>query len=420
MDDCENIKLLYEGGQGYIYEIRCKDGVNYAKKVLKDIEDNNKRRFEREIRIISTLDHKNIVPIKDYDTSNQCYYIMPLADGNLRDYLNSKFGESELWIFNEILNGVKICHDKGIIHRDLKPQNVLLFEKKGGFIEIGISDFGLGFFYDRDTTVLTSTTGMGTFEYCSPEQMRNARDVDHRTDIYSLGAILSEILTGRIFYDEGTKNIPKKYLHIIMKSTNPDPSKRYQSIDELIEAVVNVEKGIYLKPKDAIKQENELIEKDLKYLIIGTEKLMQIYTQNLEDRQIFLECLPYTKKFILEQMIKRYDSEFEIIFSQYDNYVSENSNFEYCSIIANFYYNVFTLTQSYNIKSLIITTLPIMGYSANRWHVGEIFAKILAIVDDPNLIEEVYTLFKNNTNVASFCMEYCKGCSLPIRLNEFR
>ncbi len=423
MEEYTTVGEIGRGGQAVVYEVKDNHGMRYAKKILTSDSESAIRRFEREIRLSLKISHKNIVPILSSDTSNDMNsYIMPLADGNLREYLNERSGEVELWVFKEILDGVKAVHDGGTIHRDLNPNNILLFAKEGENLYVAITDFGLGVLSERDSTTLTSTHGMGTYGYCSPEQLRNAKDVDWRTDIYSLGVILSNILTGSSFGTVEIGEIPEKYRHIVKRSCDPDRAKRYQSVDELLEAIGSIENGAYDRPKDTIQREVELTKRKFQYLLEGTKNIVNIYIQNLSDQSLYKDNLPDTEFIILKTMIDKYPSEFETIFSKYDEYASKSSpyDYDYFDTIADLYENVFNLADSDGIKSIIIHRLPIMGNSSGQWHVGKVFARILSKLDDPGLIDEVYDLFKKNTGAASFCMGYCDEISLPSKLNEFR
>ncbi|KAF1078640.1 serine/threonine-protein kinase [Methanogenium sp. MK-MG] len=304
MEDYTIVREIGRGGQAVVYEVEDSQGTKYAQKILNSTDESAKKRFEREIRLVLNISHKNIVPILSFDTSSEMYsYIMPLGDGNLKKYLNETSGESELWIFKEILEGVKAAHDGGTIHRDLNPNNILLFAKDGEKLHVAITDFGLGVLSERDTTTLTATHGMGTYQYCSPEQLKNAKDVDLRTDIYSLGVILSNILTGSPFGTVEPSEIPEKYRHIVKKSCDPDRTKRYQSVDELLEAIESIENGAYDRPEDALQEEVELTKRNSQYFSEGTKNIINIYIQNLSDQSLYKDNLPNTEFMILKTMI---------------------------------------------------------------------------------------------------------------------
>src|SRR5262249_49932146 len=132
-------------------------------------------------------------------------------------------------VFPGIAAGVSYSHGNGVIHRDLKPQNVLFVRDGNRKLIPAVADFGLGRFTDRDSTTLTlSSVSMGTFEYMPPEQLRgDSKHVDHRGDIYSLGKILYEILTGDLpFPGIDLPKVPASFVYIVERATALRPEDR--------------------------------------------------------------------------------------------------------------------------------------------------------------------------------------------------
>lgn len=132
-----------------------------------------------------------------FDDDEELSFAMPIATGNLRPRLGQTASDHELAFsyFEQILAAIEHAHQNGIVHRDLKPENVLFLA--GLFDDYPvISDFGLGRLLDRDTTTLTQAGGLFvTFGYAAPEQYSDAPNADARSDIYSLGVLLREMLT---------------------------------------------------------------------------------------------------------------------------------------------------------------------------------------------------------------------------------
>ncbi len=182
-----------------------------------------------------------VVPIlarnvrKDND---EPWFIMPLATESAAEYLSRTQGMSAIWLFKEACLGVEYIHTKGsgVWHRDVKPQNILLFELDGQTFA-AVSDLGLGRFARRDTVTLTQP-GMsyGTVGYMSPEQQAGG-EVDQRTDIYSLGKLLYQILTGQAPTTIVLANVPSEYARIIETATEYDPKNRYSSVREILDAL---------------------------------------------------------------------------------------------------------------------------------------------------------------------------------------
>ena len=246
-------EFLARGGMG---EVRlATDNGFYGSVVLKTItahaiaDKELRNRLKRESRILSRLNHPNIVKIIHADFNHEPpYYIMEYCKGgDLCSHMKTDSYEPFMSMFLQALGGMLYAHKQGVIHRDLKPHN-LLIDSKG---VCKVSDFGLGMFIARDSTTITSSDiGMGTPYYMSPEQIRNAKHVDHRSDIYSLGIILTEKMCGATpirrqyivksimdRFQSISEVTAQKLVHIMNKASAHYPDDRYQSIDEFIKSV---------------------------------------------------------------------------------------------------------------------------------------------------------------------------------------
>ncbi|MGI9474555.1 MAG: serine/threonine-protein kinase, partial [Rubripirellula sp.] len=212
--DLEIGELLGQGGMGAVYRARqTKLDRHVALKIIRpeSAEDPSfTERFNREARTLARLNHPNIVAVYDFgevtvvgDDGGQrilYYFLMECVDGaNLRQLLQA--GELNagraLSIVSQICDALQFAHDEGIVHRDIKPENILV-DTRG---RLKIADFGLAKLLSEDATDYTLTGThqvMGTPRYMAPEQMEGARAVDHRADIYSLGVVFYEMLTGEL------------------------------------------------------------------------------------------------------------------------------------------------------------------------------------------------------------------------------
>ncbi len=172
------------------------------REVLQDTEA--RARFEREAKTIAMLEHPAIVPVYDYGEDNgQLYLVMRLMKGgSLTERLKrGALSLAEATRLTERLAGaLDAAHAKGIIHRDLKPGNVLFDEYDNPYI----SDFGIAKWSQASVVLTRSNAVVGTPAYMSPEQIRGESDIDRRSDIYAFGAILFEMLTGRLPYEGDT------------------------------------------------------------------------------------------------------------------------------------------------------------------------------------------------------------------------
>ena len=251
------IDKLGEGGMGVLY--LAEDLQLNRKAVLKflppdmmnDLETN--LRFKREAQSAGSLSHPNIVTIYDVGVhENKTFIAMEYVEGKtLRELIKS----DELTIEKitdisvQICEGLNEAHSKGITHRDIKPENILIDEKG----KVKIVDFGLAKIKNTSRGITKQDSTVGTLKYMSPEQIRN-QNVDHRSDIWSFGVILYEMITGKypfkgehdasLFYSiinqspeplaRYKSDIAEGFQRIIDKSLDKDPETRYQHIDELL------------------------------------------------------------------------------------------------------------------------------------------------------------------------------------------
>lgn len=255
-DRYEILELIGSGGMANVYKARC-HRLNrlVAVKILKsDLADNAdfRRRFRDESRAVAQLSHANIVSVYDVSTSGETEYIvMELIDGiTLKQYMERRgrmdWRES-LHFISQIMRGLSHAHSRGIIHRDIKPQNIMVL--RDGSVKV--ADFGIACLADSAQTL--TQEALGSVHYISPEQARGDRP-DARSDIYSSGVVLYEMLTGRLPFEgesavsvaiqhlssiplaprEINPDIPEQLELICMKAMAPDLEHRYQSADAMI------------------------------------------------------------------------------------------------------------------------------------------------------------------------------------------
>ena len=236
-DRYEILELIGSGGMANVYKARC-HRLNrlVAIKILKsDLADNAdfRRRFHDESQAVAQLSHANIVSVYDVSTNpDREYIVMELIDGiTLKQYMERRgrmdWRES-LHFITQIMRGLSHAHSRGIIHRDIKPQNIMVL--RDGSVKV--ADFGIACLANQGQTL--TQEALGSVHYISPEQARGDR-IDARSDIYSAGVVLYEMLTGRLPF-EGDSAVSVEPLELIcMKAMNSDPNKRYASADAMIE-----------------------------------------------------------------------------------------------------------------------------------------------------------------------------------------
>ena len=193
-------------------------------------------RFLREIRIARSLDHPLIVPVSDSGNVGEIlYYVMPYVEGEtLYERLQRERRlplADALHLTREVASALGYAHARGILHRDVKPENLLLADGHAM-----VADFGLARAVGADSRTLTETgVVVGTVYYMSPEQLREDRDIDQRTDIYSLGCILFEMLTGGPPY---TGPSLKEVVTRILQAPIPSARRLNPDVPEVVDQAI--------------------------------------------------------------------------------------------------------------------------------------------------------------------------------------
>ena len=252
----ELLELIGSGGMANVYKAKC-HRLNrlVAIKILKsELAENAefRRRFRDESLAVAQLSHANIVSIYDVSSSQGTdYIVMELIDGiTLKQYMERR-GHMDwreaLHFITQIMRGLSHAHSRGIIHRDIKPQNIMVL--RDGSVKV--ADFGIACLADAHQTL--AQEALGSVHYISPEQAKGDR-LDARSDIYSAGVVLYEMLTGRLPFEgnsavsvaiqhlssvplsprEINPEIPEALELICMKAMNADLTKRYQSADAML------------------------------------------------------------------------------------------------------------------------------------------------------------------------------------------
>ncbi len=258
------IEPLGQGGMAQVYRAYHPTLDRYvAIKVLRsDLIDDQEflARFSREARSVAALRHPNIVQVFDFDVQDDHYFmVMELLEGNtLKAYLNNYRSKGKTVppneiarILSDVLKGLAYAHANGIIHRDIKPANLLL-TRRG---EAVVTDFGIAQIVGS-TQYTVSGALMGTLHYMAPEQGMGT-NVDQRSDLYSLGVVLYEMLTGHPPFDADTPlailmkhlndplplpaapnpTIARPFERVLLKALAKQPQERYQNAEEMMRAV---------------------------------------------------------------------------------------------------------------------------------------------------------------------------------------
>jgi serine/threonine protein kinase len=253
----EILGLVGRGGMGAVYKARQRelDRIVAVKILPPEVgrDPSFAQRFSREARALARLNHPNIVAVHDFgQTGGLYYFVMEFIDGtNLRQAMlaGQLPPQQALAIVPQICDALQYAHDEGVVHRDIKPENILL-DKRG---RVKIADFGLSKLIGADGTAapelaLTGTHQvMGTIRYMAPEQLEGAKAVDHRADIYSLGVVFYEMLTGELplgrFAPPSQKvQVDVRLDEVVLRALEKEPQRRYQQASEVKTAVEAIPK----------------------------------------------------------------------------------------------------------------------------------------------------------------------------------
>jgi tRNA A-37 threonylcarbamoyl transferase component Bud32/tetratricopeptide (TPR) repeat protein len=215
-------------------------------------------RFQREARIVAKLDHPHIIPIYDFAEHNgHPYLVMRFIEGETLKARTVARGSLEpqeiLCIARAVGQALTYAHGQGVLHRDIKPSNILLTPAGGVYL----TDFGLARMAEAGESTLSRDMMLGTPQYISPEQAKGIRALDARTDVYSLGVVLYELLVGRVPFTADTPyaivhdhiftplpmprelnpDLPESLERVLLKALAKEPDDRFQSVEELVTAL---------------------------------------------------------------------------------------------------------------------------------------------------------------------------------------
>ncbi|HPQ40732.1 MAG TPA: bifunctional serine/threonine-protein kinase/formylglycine-generating enzyme family protein [bacterium] len=269
-------KFLGRGGMGEVYQVRHQTlESDYAIKILPPSfakRQDALQRFQNEARVMSRLNHTNIVRVDDFRMTDGLYWLrMELARGDeegavsLQDLADRYQGilppDFLLQIMRDVIAGVAYAHSNGVVHRDLKPANVLLFPQSDGTLQAKVSDYGLvkllgeEFHRTQVTSIISvsqteSREGteedtfnralIGTWEYMAPEQQESG-DVDTRSDVYSLGLMMYRLLTGRKLSpwppSHYVRDLDSALDVFVLRALEPEPCDRFEDSGRMLEAL---------------------------------------------------------------------------------------------------------------------------------------------------------------------------------------
>lgn len=400
----EITELIGEGGMAEVYKAHdVLDNKEVAVKILRKQFASNEefqRRFRNESKAIAVLSHPNIVKVYDMCFSEKIQYIaMEYIDGiTLKDYIDSERvlnWKDAVHFIIQILRALQTAHNRGIVHRDIKPQNIMLLTDG----TIKVMDFGIAKFA-REESMTATDQAIGTVHYISPEQARG--DVtDEKSDIYSVGVMFYEMLTGQKPFDADkpisiavmhmqnvaqrprdiNPNIPSGLEEIIMHAMEKDAEVRYQTATDMIHDI------------EAFKNNNQIV---FGYYRMPAPQARQ-YTA--APRR---ETVPPVPRSQQQNQPEYYDDDYED-YDDYDDYEDEHSRQKSMLV---------PILTSVTIVVVVICAVIVVAIIAGAWRPGS--EKLTTI---PDLIgmqyEDAVTIYEDslvlNVEKESYSEEYAEG-----------
>lgn len=414
--DCQN------NGQGVIWEARTDPGdQTVALKFMKQDPSDSDRstteeRFLREIRCQTMLQHSNIVCVLDSGTNTLRgpWYSMEWADESLRDVLVKHPGglneSTTMRIFTSIVEAMAYAHQEGVLHRDLKPENVLFYNGVPR-----LSDFGLGRRLTSDSARITqSHFGLGTLMYMAPEQFSDAHAVGPAADVYSLGKILFELLTGiRPDFVPDVNKAPAKYRYILHRCLEQDPEKRFSNAGQLAQALsmVSTDASLLSPPEEQAKQAlGRILAEDESAL----HDLAQILMNNPEDSKLYLQFLPLLPAGVVKLFGEKAPSEFGQVLMNFDYFAYGAHPWTFCDTLSDFMTVAYQATTSIASRRLLLARILELGASHHRYYVRDEFADLVEkAIKVPGYAQVVADVLRNDPQSAEFVADTLRQRSMP-------
>lgn len=402
------------GGMGIVLRVLDRNSSEtVALKYCLIADPETKRRFAREVRVMSSIQHRNVMPVLHHNLDHSPpYFTMPLANHSIQQELEGVLEKEEretepgedqvLEVFKDICHGIQAIHNAGATHRDIKPANTMRMADRA----IVISDLGLAKLDPRDTTILTQTgVFMGTRIYSAPEQLVESRDADERTDVYQLGKVLYQLVSGDLPTLIDKEQLPSGLDHIVDRATRQHPNERYQSVGALMDAIES-----YIRAKSpganpsqeygAAIQEAQSLAVNEEYRLENLKVLLTLVLQFTEDYKVFLEQFDKLPLNTLSVTAHRLPEELAPVLSTYCTAVEEEVgeySFEYAETVARKMKAVFAAGTT-NLKVLAMKATMIAAVRLNRYAAMEVFDAMLVQITDPKDALPVADMLREETS----------------------
>ncbi|MGG1863631.1 serine/threonine-protein kinase [Bacillus safensis] len=405
-------KVVKEIGKGGFGTVLCVEKLNKERVALKYCiaeDEENISRFNRELRIMSSINHENVVEILDHNLEmNPPYFTMPLADHSVNDELMILKDDFErvIEIFEGICKGIEVIHSSGFTHRDINPKNVLIYNKN----KIVVSDLGLAKFNTRDSTVLTrSHVIMGTEAYMAPEQYYRGgtRDADARTDVFQLGKTLYSMVSGELPYLMDPQRVPTGLWYVIQKATKLNPDERYQGVGQLLDALLDYKRSINPadNPRGTFESLLQIAKEALlknEYNTENVQKLIQTIYSISDDESLFIQLFDEFPEPLLMIAPDNLVSDFEPLIEKYKNYIINNVNlhpFSYAETVARKMGIVIKYSKSPEIIKYALHSILDAAITLNRYAAMDSFDSIISSIENEDAAMAVAEMLRENLSL---------------------
>jgi hypothetical protein len=339
-------------------------------------------RFQRELQLMSQLSHPHVMPVlaSGVDDRLGLWYAMPYALGSLADTLGSSMADEFIVaVMRNICAGLDYIHANEILHRDLKPANVLRTQA-GTW---AIADFGLARPVVVETTGITATDeAMGTRFYTAPEQWRDAKRVDARADVYSVGKILQALVMGGAPVDD---DVPAGNLRpVIQRAISQDPRHRHGSAAELLAAIEAAiaprsPTGRWETPEERSRRLRQTLatlpDPDAMYEIVTWAG--EVDPANYDEMGEFVKALSMLPAWAVESWWNHDREAFTRAFKTFTGHLGGSFDFGWCDPLADFAQRAVITTGDLTILREAVRGLALLGSGHNRWHVRDVAVAIL-------------------------------------------
>lgn len=394
------IDKIGEGGFGEVFMVK-KGCENFALKICSSNEEKDLERFKREVRLLESVNHKNVINIIDFDFKNTpLYFVMPLCQRALSP---KEYGRKNVEVLiNDILqicDGLEALHSNGIIHRDIKPNNILIDNDI-----LKLSDLGLGKFVDRDSTPLTpSAVGMGTFGFAPPEFFKygGTKNATISSDIYQLGKTIYCLYTDESPAYIDKDKIPNGLYYILRKCTNDNPTDRYQNIGEIRDALLSHLEILKGDNNPYSVFDNLIVEFRKKHIVKeDVYNLFNVLYEFKEDPDTFysrvksipIDCFSYINDGDIKTFVDVYN---DVIL-----YLNDNGKLGWsdAETIASQMEKVFNSTENIEIRTNAMKITLFFAASFNRYNAMDVFNTMLASIKTDQEADSVASMLNDNLN----------------------